>query len=412
MAYTRDGRPTFYFQARTAHGRKLMSLGTPDRALAKKIEAMWEALTYEHRAWDCVEPVLQRQMKIAALFDLWRDSGRNVDELRRRLHDVDLEPLVADFLAVHKAKVKPDSLEHIEFHLRHLLPEGQSFARSRATVEFLTATLYAYPGKPGTIRKVHSDWSVFFAYLTDVRSLYERNPMEKVARPPASKPIVRFYELDVVERIVAAQPTAERRALFALLYGTACEITVALGLTRADIFEKRKEVRTAGTKTHTRDRVSRVADWAWPIFWAHSKALLPAAKLFPNVPSRYTASDWHTETVGLAPKGLGLTQQYPMYNARHHWAVRQLRAGAPIKLVQEGLGHASPNLTLSTYGQFRPSGADRDRWEEAATEYEKDRREGDPDDSESSPVVDSSDRSSADSSADNPQPLTHSRGGT
>ncbi|MFI5230516.1 MAG: tyrosine-type recombinase/integrase [Gemmatimonadales bacterium] len=403
MAYTRAGRPTFYFQARTQHGWRLMSTRTPDRALAKKIEAMWEALATEHRAWDCLEPVLQRQMTIGALFDAWRDAGRNVEELRRRLNDVDVEPLIAGFLAVHKAKVKPDSLEHIEFHLRALIPEGQPLPRSKATVEYLTTQLYGYTGKPGTLRKVHSDWSVFFAYLADVRGLYERNPMERVTRPPATKPIVRFYELDVVERIVASQPTLERRALFALLYGTAIEISVALKLTRADVLEQRKEVRGAGTKTHTRDRVTRVADWAWPIVWELAKAKLPAARLFDGVPSRYTASDWHVAAVG--PEGLDLAEQLPMKNARHHWAVRQLRAGAPIKLVQEQLGHASPNLTLNTYGQFRPSGADRDRWEEAATEYEKTRREA-------TPAGDSNDDSSADSSANNPQPLNHSRGGT
>lgn len=372
MTYRRAGRPTFYFMGRTRSGWKQLSTRTPDRALAKKIEAMWETLAVEHRAWDLLEPVLQNQLQIGELYDRYRDAGREVVEMRRRLHDVDLEPLVADFLAVHKAKVREDSLEHIKVHLRALLPEETPFPRSGATVETLTAKLYAYPGKPGTLRKVHSDWSVFFAYCTDVRGLFERNPMEKVERPPASKPLVKFYELDVVERIVAWQPTAERKALFALLYGTGIEISVALTLTRADVVEGRKEVRAAGTKTHTRDRMARVADWAWPIVWAYAKDLLPAAPLFPGVPSRYTASDWHAATIG--EKGLKLAARYPMYNARHHWAVRQLRAGAPIKLVQEQLGHASPNLTLSTYGQFRPSGQDRDRWEQAATDYEADRR--------------------------------------
>jgi len=372
MAYTRSGRPTFYFMARTRTGWLAISTRTPDRSLAKKIEAMWDALASEHRAWDVLELVLQKQLAIGALYDLWREANRHVEDLRRRLHDVDLEPLVTPFLEVHKAKVKPDSLRHVEVHLRTLFPAGVAFPRSAATVEALTAKLYAYPGKPGTIRKVHSDWSVFFAYCTDVRGIFERNPMEKVARPPVAKPLIRFYELDVVERIVAWQPTAERKALFALLYGTGIEISVALSLTRADVLEKRKEVRAAGTKTHTRDRMVRVADWAWPTVWEYAKTLLPAAPLFPDVPSRYAASDWHVVTVG--PKGLKLAHRHPMYNARHHWAVRQLRAGAPIKLVQEQLGHSSPNLTLSTYGQFRPAGHDRDRWEAAATDYEAERR--------------------------------------
>jgi hypothetical protein len=36
---------------------------------------------------------------------------------------------------------------------------------------------------------------------------------------------------NVVERIVAYQPTPERRALFALLYGRAIEVSTARGLT-------------------------------------------------------------------------------------------------------------------------------------------------------------------------------------
>jgi integrase len=372
VTYTRAGRPNFYFMGRTRSGWTQISTRTPDRALAKKIEAMWDALATEHRAWDLLDTVLQRQRLVGELYDHWRDAGRDVAELRRRLHDVDLEPLVKDFIIVHAKKVRTDSLEHIEFHLRALFPADTPFLRSAATVELLTAKLYGYPGKPGTIRKVHSDWSVFFSYCTDVRGLFDYNPMKKVARPPASKPLIRFYELDVVERIIAWQPTLERKALFALLYGTGIEISVALELTRADVVDKRKELRAAGTKTHTRDRMVRVADWAWPTVLEHAKALLPAAKLFEGVPSRYTASDWHALTVGA--KGLKLSKKYPMYNARHHWAVRQLRAGAPIKLVQEQLGHASPKLTLDTYGQFRPTGQDRDRWEQAATDYETERR--------------------------------------
>lgn len=376
MAYRRPGRPTFYAQLRQRHGWKQVSLGTGDRSTANKIEAMWEQLAGDYRAWDVLEHVTVGDLALGTLFDLWRDAGRNLEELRRRLADVDLEPMVSDFLAVHAPKVRPDSLDHITFHLRTLLPEGQPFPRSRANVEYLTQRLYAYrvgdrAASSGTIRKVHSDWSVFFAYCADVRGLFERNPMEKVSRPPAKRPFVRFYELDTVERIVGAQPNEDRRALFAFLYGTGVEITVALSLTRNDLDEQTREVRAAGTKTHTRDRMVRIADWAWPFVWEIAIAKLPNARLFPSHWSRHTASDWHAETV----KALGLTPAHPMKNARHHWAVRMLRSGTPIAVVQQQLGHATAKLTLDTYGLFIPSGHDRAKWETAATNYDTERRE-------------------------------------
>jgi hypothetical protein len=113
------------------------------------------------------------------------------------------------------------------------------------------------------------------------------------------------------------------------------------------------------------------------------KDMLPTARIFPTEWSRHTCSDWHRQTVGLGTKdrhgkveheGLKLPQRHPMKNARHHWAVRRLRSGSSIADVQMQLGHASPMLTLSTYGQFIPSAEDRDRAEKAATDYESHRR--------------------------------------
>jgi integrase len=192
--------------------------------------------------------------------------------------------------------------------------------------------------------------------------------MDRVKRPKAVKPPIMFYELDAVERIVGAQPTLERRALMALMYGTGIEVSTALQLTRSDIDPVKREIRAAGTKAHTRDRVCRVSDWAWPIVWQYVQPMHPQAKLWPSY-NRWTVSDWHRDTVA----DLELPA-IPLKNSRHHWAVRSLRAGTPVGVVQDQLGHGSPMLTLSLYGRFRPSTEDREKWEAAATETEKKRR--------------------------------------
>jgi integrase len=79
-------------------------------------------------------------------------------------------------------------------------------------------------------------------------------------------------------------------------------------------------------------------------------------------------SDWHRETV----KALELPP-YPLKNARHHWAVRMLRNGAPIHVVQAQLGHSSAKLTLDTYGVFVPRADDRARAEAQVTRAEAER---------------------------------------
>jgi integrase len=186
-----------------------------------------------------------------------------------------------------------------------------------------------------------------------------------VDKPELRKVPIQFYEMDAVRRIVDAQAEPSRRALMALLYGTGTEVSVALNLTRADVDANTREIRAAGTKTHTRDRIARVADWAWPIFWAYAKDHLPTARLWGESLTRFTVSDWHRDTV----KGLQLPT-YPLKNARHHWAVRMLRGGAPVHVVQAQLGHSTAKLTLDTYGRWLPGSDDRARAEAQVTQAE------------------------------------------
>ena len=46
-----------------------------------------------------------------------------------------------------------------------------------------------------------------------------------------------------------------------------------------------------------------------------------------------------------------------------HWAVRMLRNGAPVHVVQAQLGHSTAKLTLDTYGRWLPGSEDRARAE-------------------------------------------------
>lgn len=384
MVFRRQGRPSWYFQAKTQTGYKQLAAGTGAKALAGRIEAMWLTLADEHRAWDLLGRVMGGTLTIGRLYDLWVATKYDVAEIRRRLNDTDVAPLVGEWHTWHTSQgVKEASADHALAHVRWLVPEGAERLASTVTVEWLTERLAAYPGKQNTRRKVHSSWTGFFRYCTRVRRLFGTSPMDAVDRPKQEKGPIQFYEQHEAERIVGWQPDAARRALFALLYGAAVEISVALSLTRADCMPERRSVRAPGTKAHKRDRISRVADWAWPLFWQHAQTALPGARVFPETWDRWTCSDWHRQTVGTGTKdthgretpGLRLAQRLPMKNARHHWAVRMLRAGAKIQDVQQQLGHGSAKETLDTYGRFMVDAEDRDRAEAAATAYEAKRRE-------------------------------------
>lgn len=368
----------YLFQARARTGYKQLSAGTTSKPMAEKIEAMWYELAEEQRAWDLLDPVLDskdRAASIGALYDQYVAAGRRAEGVRqiqtdskKANTDIDIEPQVEAFLAVYRSRgTKPATADHIETHLRWLLPAGDPCLRSTVTAAWLTTKLAEYKGTPrkgregcsqNTRRKVHSSWSNFFAYLVKPCGVWPVSPMADVERPKKEKPPVRFYEFVDVQRILAAAPTQELRALWAFMYGTSCEITPALALRRSDFDEPTHEVRVIGTKTNTRDRICQVADWAWPIVAAHMRTLLPAAKLWPEL-SRYTPSDRHAEVV----LDLKLTQRLPLYNSRHHWAAPRARLGVPIAVIQQQLGHSTPSQTLEVYGRFYPASGDRAAWE-------------------------------------------------
>jgi len=370
MPFRRRGRKTWYFQARTRDGAfKQRSTGTENVRLAKDFEMMWEALSKEERAWDVLEPVLDGQLPIGSLYDAYIESKRSLPAIRRRLNDFNHNERAQEYLTYYASLARrADTVAHVRSALEWLFPPGERTPASSVSTAWLSERLSQYPASNSTRRKVRSEWNGYFEWLTSVRELIEGNPMARVKAPARPNLPIAFYELDQVERIVGAQPTEERRALFALMYGTGIEVSTALALTRDHVLPNIKQVRAPGTKAHTRDRIVRVSDWAWNLFWEFAKTRL-YGPIF-SVKSRRTVSGWHNVTVA----ELGFAHAHPLKNARHHWAATRLRAGASIQVVQRQLGHSSPTLTLNTYGAFLPTSLDHDRIEDNLRRYEIDRR--------------------------------------
>lgn len=404
MVFRRAGRKGLSFQGQTRTGWEQLTVSTDDRPLAKRVEAMWVELASAHRAWDVLEPVLHmgrgRAKALLRLYDLWTLAERDLVELRRRLNDARIDLLVDAWETAYRGEVNHDTANHAIAHVRFLIPPGKSLLASEVTPAWLAKRLHEYEVAPrsedptkskarkpkrNTLRKVHSNWSIFFEYATTVAGAFPESPMAKVKRPKKEDAPIKFHDMPDVLRIVAGGPREDARVLFALAYGSAIELSVILGREETPTEEalpplrakdftfvvtprkpseppgpprERLEVRAPGTKVHTRDRVSIVAPWAVPTLRKYLKTLLPEAPLFPAL-TRWTASDYHRET----QLALNLPA-YPLHNARHHWAVMRLRAGAPLGGVQRQLGHSTPVVTLTTYGAFIQTGDDAEMWED------------------------------------------------
>jgi integrase len=223
----------------------------------------------------------------------------------------------------------------------------------------------AQPISGATRRKYLAAAQSFATYLLEVGVL-TGNPVRDVSPPPAADPRCHFLELPDVLRVVegATQPL---RAIYALAYGAGLEVSAILRLVDADVDPAVRQVRARGTKSWTRDRLARVADWAWPIVAEHLATVLPGERVFRGL-DRWAVGEAHRQRL----RALGL-EGYRLHDARHHWAVRMARAGAPFELIARQLGHRDVAMVAKVYGRFKPDTEERDRWERiaAARDMEK-----------------------------------------
>jgi integrase len=339
MVFRRPGLKTWTIEIPTRDGPVRKSSGTSDKKTARAIERALQDLR-TRREWELLNAVLENIISVGELYDAVVTN--TLDSLRVRLSEVDIEPHVVIWRGRHGVNVKPDTIAHYVHAVRTLIPEGRPFHRSRFTVNELDAWLAAYPAGQSTRRKAHSAMSNFAAYLVKARVL-DHNPMRSITAPPAGAPRLRYLDVPEMKRLANYQQEPFC-AFSALLGGTGIDVSTALSLRKRDVDTPRREIRAAGSKTHSRDRIVRVAEWAWPYIEERQAVLRPNDLLFAGN-DRWTAGDAHRAACLRAE-----IHNYQMRDQRHSYAVRAARAGTPAELIARKLGHANAVLVLKVYG--------------------------------------------------------------
>jgi integrase len=380
VPFRRRPRRTWYVYLPTRTGWVQRSTGTTDRPTAVAIERMLVELgPHGKRAWDLLDEVASGTLLLGELFDAWRRN--DLEGLRSRRSDVDLEAHVVGWEAWLADRVAPDTAAHYSAYLRTLIPAERPFWRSEFTGPAVARWMAsrtsltqkrrksakcsrrksdpaARPVSGATKRKHLAAAQSFASYLLEI-GILSANPLRDVSAPPAGSPRCTFLELpDVLRLVEGASPPFQ--AIYALAYGAGLEISAILTLVDADVDSRARQVRARGTKAWTRDRLARVADWAWPYLEAHLANVLPGERVFRGV-DRWMAGDTHRERL----RALGLSG-HRLHDARHHWAVRMARAGAPFELIARQLGHRDVAMVAKVYGRFKPDTEERDRWERIA----------------------------------------------
>ena len=326
MVYKRNARDAWFVAVPTPHGRVKRSTGTGHKPTAKAMERMLVALGPKgQRAWDLLERVMKGSLTLGTLYDAYIHN--DLDGLRARLEDADLGHQVDGWQAWLTDRVSADTRLHYLAHLRTLIPADKPYPRSQLTAPVVAKWLATRTGlaqkrkraakgsrraedrlgRPisgATKRKYLAAVQSFATYLIEIGVLAS-NPLRDVQAPPPGKPRAIEIPLADVLRIVENAP-APYPALFALLYGAGVEISAALACIESDVDTDRREVRARGTKAHTRDRIVRVAEWAWPFLAKHLETLTPGERLFRAI-DRWQAGDAHRSRL----TALGLPHHRP-----------------------------------------------------------------------------------------------------
>lgn len=348
MAY-RHGR-TYWGSLWGRDGRrKRVSLGTDDHRLARDVEGLLRRLA-GRREWALLDAVTDGHYSAGELYDAAIEGEQALDLLRARLADVDLNEHIDGWQNWASRRASSGTVSKYLLQVRALIPEGEPYPRSTFTRRAINEALSSLPFSGSTARRYHAAWSSFAKYLVEIEVL-DSNPLRSIT-PPRNNPARELYlSLEDSQRLVDAQ-REPYRSVAALREGAGVEISAALKVRVRDVDQANRSVHVHGTKNAWRNRPVYVEDWAWEYIARCLKGKFPDSPLFldgaePATYSRALAS--HRAAV----KRLQLPVGYTMHDARHSFAVRQMKAGVDPQLIANNLGHRDATMVLKLYGKYR-----------------------------------------------------------
>jgi integrase len=392
MVFRAKGRRYYEAKVPTESGAwKKRPTGTTDGVTARGMDRMIESLASKHE-WTILSRVTSSppSLPLARLYAIWnatpvlrhdKKTGKAIEPspderiayVTETLESVNVEPLIAEWKAVlvgPAVNVKPDTADHYVAAVRDLIPKAAPFTREQLSEQAIRVWLEEMDDvAPGTARKRAIGMHQFVTWLKG-RGVLTHDPMLEIPLPEPGDPLCHYLETEDVLRLSDAS-AGQMRHFERILPGSALEVSTALSVRVRAVSLLDKEIHAPGTKAYNRNRVVRVAEFAWDAVLELVKGKHPDSLLFDQIPHRYAAGDSHLALVRqLGEEGHrifvecdGKAKNYTLRDHRHTWAVRAARSGWPIGPIGEQLGHANSILANKVYAKFMSKKVERDRWE-------------------------------------------------
>lgn len=196
----------------------------------------------------------------------------------------------------------------------------------------------------------------FYAFLVDEGKVTQ-DPTEEIATPKVGRPLPKYLSNEDMERLLA-QPRRKGRnpenlrdeALLQLVYATGMRVTELISLSVGDVNLESKMVRCMGKGA--KERMIPMHDHAAEVVRGYLRAARPHLArgmtekgMFLNRRGQRLTRQGFWLILKNHARDAGIAARITPHILRHSFATHMLRGGAPLRNVQELLGHANISTT-------------------------------------------------------------------
>ena len=247
-------------------------------------------------------------------------------------------------------------LDVVENHVSNI---DESSGWEQVTTDLLVEYVYDLRSKKGyrdttTARKIAAIKS-FFAFLIEEGNL-DNDPTESLVTPRPGRTLPQILSEEEVDRLLSpgrndkAQENLRDLALLELLYATGLRVTEMISLNLDDVNLDEGYLRCFGKGS--RERIVYIYPKAITAIQDYIKNWRPkingASKtkaIFLNRRGERLTRQWVWAILKSRAKQANINKNITPHVLRHSFATHMLKGGAPLRHVQELLGHASISTT-------------------------------------------------------------------
>ncbi|MFN0048260.1 MAG: tyrosine-type recombinase/integrase [Cytophagales bacterium] len=165
-------------------------------------------------------------------------------------------------------------------------------------------------------------------------------------RPQKPSLLPKVLDTSEVKKIFDAKSNIKHKTLLMLAYGAGLRVSEIANLKLNNIDSARMQIRIENGKGK-RDRMVMLSEKLLEMLRQYYKAYLPKAYLFEGMKTGQHLTVRSIQNVFKSALGAAkIKKQMGIHGMRHRFATHLLETGTDIRVIQELLGHSSPETTM------------------------------------------------------------------